>query len=200
MTETNRYANQCRAQSTSRTQRPWHDVEMKAFVGMLMVMGICKLPRLELYWCTTHTPDLKKVMTLLRFQQIWHFFDLNDSSQQVAYGQPGYDPLYKVHFILDLVSPSLESEYNPLEQLCVDEAMIQFMGRLGFKQYMKAKPTKCGIKVFVLNDSTNGYVYRFQIYTGKNSALSSGCDLGLSSRLSCLLQGIEDKPYKVIHV
>ena len=204
VTETNRYANQCRAQSTSRTQRPWHDVtkeEMKAFVGMLMVMGICKLPRLELYWSTTHpllTPDLKKVMTLLRFQQIWRFFHLNDSSQQVAYGQPGYDPLYKVRSLLDLVSPKLESEYHPHEQLCVDEAMIQFKGRLGFKQYMKAKPTKWGIKVFVLSDSTNGYVYRFQIYTGKNSALSSGGDLGLSSKaVLSLLQGIEDKSHKL---
>ena len=86
--------------------------EMKAFVGMLMVMGICKLPRLELYWSTTHpllTPDLKKVMTLLRFQQIWRFFHLNDSSQQVEYGQPGYDPLYKVRSLLDLVSLNLNT-------------------------------------------------------------------------------------------
>ena len=204
VTETNRYAAQCRAASTTSTQRPWHDItkeEMKAFVGMLMAMGICKLPRLSMYWSTTHlllTPDLKKVMPLLRFQQIWRFFHLNNSSQQVAYGQPGYDPLFKVRSLLDLVCPKLESEYNPHEQLSVDEAMIQFKGRLGFKQYMKAKPTKWGIKVFVLSDSTNGYVHRFQIYTGKNSSLSTSGDHGLCTKVVLsLMQGLEARSHKV---
>ena len=43
--------------------------------------------------------------------------------------------------------------------------MIPFKGRIGFKQYMKDKPTKWGIKVFVLADATNGYVKAFQVYT-----------------------------------
>ena len=47
--------------------------------------------------------------------------------------------------------------------------LIPFKGRLGYKQYqyMKNKCTKWGVKVFVLSDATNGYVYRLQIYTGK---------------------------------
>ena len=35
--------------------------------------------------------------------------------------------------------------------------------------------------MFVLSDATNGYVYRIQIYTGKN--LKSSIDVGLSSRI-----------------
>ena len=42
----------------------------------------------------------------------------------------------------------------------VDEVMIPFKGRLGFKQYMKDKTTKWGTKAFTLSDATNGYVYR----------------------------------------
>ena len=38
----------------------------------------------------------------------------------------------------------------------MDEAMIPFKGRLSIKQYMKDKPTKWGIKVFVLADARNG--------------------------------------------
>ena len=41
------------------------------------------------------------------------------------------------------------------QQCSVDEAMIPFKGRLAFNQYMKDKPTKWGIKVFVLADATN---------------------------------------------
>ena len=63
-----------------------------------------------------------------------------------VYSQPGYDALFKVRKYSDLITPNLESEYNPHEPLSVDEAMIPFKGRLGFKQYMKDKPTK-GVRV-----------------------------------------------------
>ena len=68
--------------------------------------------------------------------------------------------------------------------------MIRFKGRLGFKQYMKDKPTKWGIKVFPLSDAINGYVYRFQIYTGEN--LNDSVDVGLCSRVCLeLMSGLE---------
>ena len=59
--------------------------------------------------------------------------------------------------------------------------MIQYKERHLFKQYMKNKLMKWGIKV--LSDTTNGYIkfYRLQIYTGKN--LESTTDAGLCSRV-----------------
>ena len=56
VTETNRYAAANR--SITRHSRAWSDVtveEMKAFVGMLILMGILQLLRLEMYWQTTHS-------------------------------------------------------------------------------------------------------------------------------------------------
>ncbi len=46
---------------------------------------------------------------------------------------------------------------------------------------MKDKPTKWGIKVFILAHATNGYVYRMQIYTEKNANLDN--EIGLCSRV-----------------
>jgi len=63
---------------------------------------------------------------------------------------------------------SFWSNYVPKQTITIDEAMIPFEGHLSFKQYLKDKPTKWGIKVFVLSDARNGYVYRFQICTGKS--------------------------------
>ena len=85
------------------------------------------------------------------------------------------------------------------EELVVDEAMIPFKGRLGFKQYMKDKPTKWGIKVLVLVDSRNGYVYVkcIQIYTGKNLELSKN-EVGLASNVVLeLLEVLEQTNPKV---
>ena len=47
--------------------------------------------------------------------------------------------------------------YSPHREVTVDEAMIAFRGRLSFRQYLPAKPTKYGIKVWVREDSTNGF-------------------------------------------
>jgi len=92
-------------------------------------------------------------------------------------GQPGY-VLFNVRKFLDLIVPLFESQEN----VSIDEAMIPFKGRLRFKQHMKDRPTKWGIKVFVLADATNGYVSRLQVYTGKNSFLVRD-EVGLCSRV-----------------
>ena len=79
-----------------------------------------------------------------------------------------------------------------MHQSCaIDEAMIPFKGRLIFKQYMKDKPTKWGITVFVLADSPTGYVKRLQVYTGKGLD-NSGTDVELCTRVVLyLLEGLD---------
>ena len=57
--------------------------------------------------------------------------------------------------------------YTPEKELPLDEAMIRFKGRLYFIQYMPKKPTKWGLKAFVLADSKTGYTFRWHLYTGK---------------------------------
>jgi hypothetical protein len=52
--------------------------------------------------------------------------------------------------------------------------MIKFQGRSALKHYMPMKPTKRGIKVWVLGDSNNGYFSRFQVYIGKQETREIG--------------------------
>ena len=82
------------------------------------------------------------------------------------------------------------------ESISVDETMIPFKGRLSFKQYIRDKPVKHGIKVFVLADGKYGYIKRIQIYTGKNSTLSQN-ELGLSTKVVLdLVKGLETSHHK----
>ena len=70
--------------------------------------------------------------------------------------------------------------------------MIPFKGCLSFKQYIKAKPTKWDIKVFILGDATSGYIHRMLMYTGKIFADDS-VGIGLCSRMVLeLIKGLED--------
>ena len=44
---------------------------------------------------------------------------------------------------------------------------MKFKGRLEFRQYLPAKPTKWGVKVWVLAESDTGYQSKFLVYTGR---------------------------------
>ena len=62
--------------------------------------------------------------------------------------------------------------YNPGQQLSIDESMIGTKCRSSFIQYLPAKPTKWGIKVWVFSDAATGYILSFSIYTGNDPNMS----------------------------
>lgn len=72
------------------------------------------------------------------------------------------------------------ANYNPHQNVSVDEAMVKFRGRLAFRQYMPAKPTKYGIKVWMRSDPENGYTSEFQVYTGREQNTR---EVGLATRV-----------------
>ena len=95
------------------------------------------------------------------------YLHLNDATSNPARGEEGHDKLHHVRPILDKVSSTIRACYTLHRDFAIDEAMVAFRGRLGFKQYMPAKPTKFGIKVWERADSTNGYVDKIEVYTGR---------------------------------
>jgi hypothetical protein len=52
--------------------------------------------------------------------------------------------------------------------------MIGFKGHLGFRQYMPAKPTKWGVKLWAIADPNSGYTFDFNVYTGKGQVGPNG--------------------------
>ena len=72
--------------------------------------------------------------------------------------------------MLDIVNPLYETVYRPGENLCVDESMLKFKGRIFFRHCLPAKPTKWGVKVLVLCESQTGYGLKFQVYTAQISS------------------------------
>ena len=49
------------------------------------------------------------------------------------------DRLYKIRPILDIVKDLYTSVYKSDKEICIDETMIRFKGRLFFKQYLPSK-------------------------------------------------------------
>lgn len=101
-----------------------------------------------------------------RFELLMSYLHLNDTSKMPDRASPEHDKLYKIRPFLDRVVNAFRSVYTPFQSVSVDESIIGFKGRLSWIQYMPKKPTKWGIKAWVLADSSNGYVANFQLYSG----------------------------------
>ena len=56
---------------------------------------------------------------------------------------------------------------QPRPNLAVDERMVKSRHRSCIRQYIKDKPTKWGIKLWVLADSSKSYTVDFNVYIGK---------------------------------
>lgn len=89
--------------------------------------------------------------------------------------------------------------YVPDEEMSLDEGMIPTKNSLSFKQYLKDKPIKWGIKTFILCDSKNGYIVNAEVYTGKrDDALAIDADLGVTGNLVVrMLEDFRDQNYCV---
>ncbi|XP_016422961.1 piggyBac transposable element-derived protein 4-like [Sinocyclocheilus rhinocerous] len=96
---------------------------------------------------------------------------MEDAENDKKRGTEEYDCLHREQPLLDIMRNRCMSIYHPRQHISVDERMIATKARISFKQYMKAKPTKWGIKLFVLAD-VNGYTIDFKIYTGKSKFAS----------------------------
>ncbi|XP_030839578.1 piggyBac transposable element-derived protein 4 [Strongylocentrotus purpuratus] len=159
--------------------------EMKAFTALQISMGLVTKPAIHMYWeenWLIGTPGFSKVMSRNRYQLINSLLHFVDNEDRVPRGQPGHNVLFKVQPIIDRVRPTYQEAFAPGRDLSVDESLAAFKGRLSFKQYLPMKPTKWGIKFWVVTDSSCGFCLDWSVYTGKNDQQDRGGD-GLSTRV-----------------
>ena len=145
--------------------------EMKAFVGALFFMAVPSIPNFDHYFSRDWVfavPAIQNVFTRNRFWQLWQNFHLADNSRQPAPTDEGYDKLYKLRPMINVMREKFKQAYNIGQHICVDEHMVKGKGKNPFKQYLPMKPIKRGTKIWELACSCCGYLYDFQVYTGKS--------------------------------
>ncbi len=81
--------------------------------------------------------------------------------------------------------------FSPGADVCVDEQLVAFKGRCGFKQYMPSEPANYGIKIWVTCDMTTSYAWRMQIYIGKSPGCSQEVNQGMRVTLQ-LTEGLQE--------
>ena len=73
----------------------------------------------------------------------------------------------KIKTIFEYVDKKFTSLYTQERDICIDESLMLWKGRLSWKQYIKSKRSRFGIKSFSLCESSTGYVWSTCLYTGK---------------------------------
>jgi len=68
--------------------------------------------------------------------------------------------------------------------ICIDEQLLPFRGRCGFRQCMPKKPSKYGIKIWMMWNCATKYMTNAKVYVGKEN---NEIALGLASDIVCTL-------------
>lgn len=203
--ETNRFADQflekteltpsARAQNWKETDAK----EMRIFLAILLYEGIIQKPVEEWYWSKRHsicTPFINEVMPYKRFQILMKFlhFSNNETFDSLTHPHPRIKKIYEV---FQIICRKFQAIYLPEKNIAVDESLIPYKGRLGYKQYIPTKRARFGIKLFELCESQSGYIWNMLIYTGKDTPFQNDYEnFGMATRcVMTLSQALLGKGY-----
>ncbi|KAM7315674.1 piggyBac transposable element-derived protein 4-like [Ixodes scapularis] len=177
--ETNRHAHEKISSMDSLAEqsiwKSWEDVsveEFKAFLGVLMNMALNPKPDVKEYFSQEilkKMPFFPVVFTRTRFLQIFWMLHVSPPPQG-----PSHQPTRgsKVRNIVKYIDTKCREHSKPGPKICVDESTVGFKGRVSFKCYNPQKPTKWGLRVYVLADCRTGYVSAFEPYYGSTTTES----------------------------
>lgn len=151
--------------------RDTNESELHKFLGLTLLMAQCKFPTIRdafsknpLYF----HPIFPVTMSGKRYQTLLRTFNCHTPNPEIEEG----DKLVKVKRLVDALIESFNAAFLPGKDLSLDESLLLFRGRLSFRQYIKTKAAKYGIKFYELTTS-DGYVLMFVIYQGKDANSNS---------------------------
>ncbi|XP_068619896.1 LOW QUALITY PROTEIN: piggyBac transposable element-derived protein 4-like [Battus philenor] len=158
-------ARQTKPGSRSHSWKPTNKTEIKQFLGLVLFMGVVKLPKLAYYWSKDKILGQTFPATIMsrnRFElllQYPHFSDnlSADRNDHIAIIRP----------LIDVLNATFQKYYSSKEGVCVDESQVPFRGQIIFRQYNKSKRHKYGMKLFKLC-TVPGYTCKLNLCSGKN--------------------------------
>lgn len=138
--------------------------EMEAFIGLHMLAGVFKAYHRNTreLWSERDGHSLfRATMSFKRFAQLKMAFRFDDSRRRDR-----DDKLAAVRHIVSSLNLAINANYKPGPFLCVDEMLVEFHGRVSFRQYIPTKPGKFGIKIFWCVDVENTMPLKCIVYIG----------------------------------
>jgi hypothetical protein len=135
-TETNRYATIVDGDGNVPGGPRWRRLSvagLKAFFAISILIGLKRQPNMKTYWEREggffHCPMISRIFTRDRFQQITRCLHITNPNSYVATrGQPGYDKMGQVRWLVDDIRRACQQAWNLDKYVTVDEMMIRYKG------------------------------------------------------------------------
>lgn len=172
--------NQWRRRNNGNPEDVRDTGELYCFIAVCLLMSRNKKLSIDEYWSKNEllrSDIFCKIMSRDRYKQLLktlHFADDHECNS---------DRLWKIREIINRLRKSFANAFYPYQNLCIDESMLLFKGRLSFKQFIPAKRSRFGIKSFVLCDCKSGYIQDFIVYNGSNTIHSKYANIGKSGNV-----------------
>ena len=145
--------------------------ELEAFVGLLVLLGTfrSRYRDVDELWSTKEGfPVCRATMTRERFLQIKCVLRFDDPLRRNR-----EDVLAPVRDMFENFNANLRRQYVPSPYLTIDEQLLEFHGRIRFKQYINTKPGKFGIEILWLCCAETFYMLNGVVYIGKGTVTSN---------------------------
>jgi len=172
------YSNKFLKFSTKTVMTEFCKEEIKIFIIINIFFSIVKLPQKMLYWKSKflYSTCLENIMSFGRFCTINQYLHISDKfSSQLTNNK-----FYLVQEFINKINENFLKYRQISNYLTIDECMASFQGRIHYKQYMKLKHRKWGIKFFSLCDSFSSYTYNLIPYTGRDFNYNKSKGIGSS--------------------
>jgi len=145
-------------------ENPVDNVDIKKYIFCIIYMGVYKLPSVDEHWKTNNLikSAIPQILSRNRFYIIGKSLHFTNNKENI-----GKHAFHKIENVINYLNDKFSLYYYPSSNLTIDEVIVGFKGRLGFKFYIPLKPTKWGMKIHIIADAKNGYCLRVQPDPGK---------------------------------
>lgn len=176
---------------------PTDEVEMHAFIGLLLLVAVKSHHGLAVtnIWSTDPIIGVRKAnetMSRNRFTDLIRHIRFGDRNERDR--EDRFAPIRRVFTLIDA---SCRRHYTAGPVLTVDESIIPFRGRCRFRQYLPAKSSKYGLKIFCLVEPATHYCISMIPYLGKGGDVP--LPLGQNVVLQLVKKMREDEVVKSKH-
>lgn len=148
-------------------------MELRALFELYYISGELQQNRMhsrDLFNLRFGTPYCRAVMSEQRFVFLTSCLRFDEIEEREEKRKT--DRLAPMRYVFDHIIQTSKDLYTPSDTVTLDEQLLGFHGRCGFKVFIKSKPDKYGLKLLMLNDSRSWYMINAEVYTGKADTTS----------------------------
>ena len=145
--------------------RPVTTLEIKKVLGILICMQLNHKPEMRSYWSRSliYKSDFfndSRCLPRNRFEEILRYLRFCDYNNLD-------DKLAKIRPFLTYVQDTCKNPYIPSKEICIDESLLLYKGRLQFRRYIPSKRARYGILSYCLCESSTGYTWNIHVAAGR---------------------------------